>query len=92
VSKLPGDVKKRKDAKKAAEQATRTLDQNLVEKKSLVHVIPYSERTFCHASIEWLVATDQVNNPISFDHFYRLYSTIPFHSPYKLFNTQNFRK
>lgn len=53
--KLPLDVKSRNDA---AKQATQTLDQDLVEKKSSV---PYSNKSFLQASIEWLVATDQVN-------------------------------
>ncbi|KAN0118457.1 hypothetical protein V8E52_005187, partial [Russula decolorans] len=56
TSKLPGDIKK---CKEAAELATRTLDQDLVEKKSLAHVTPYSDKLFCQASVEWLVATDQ---------------------------------
>ncbi|KAN0105148.1 hypothetical protein V8E52_011310 [Russula decolorans] len=56
TSKLPGDIKKRKEA---AELATRMLNQDLVEKKSLAHVAPYSNKLFCQASVEWLVATDQ---------------------------------
>ena len=86
TSKLPGDIKKHKEAE---EQATWTLDQDLVEKKSLACIIPYSEQLFHRTSIEWLVATDQVNSLVSFRlHFYRLHT--PFCSPYKLFNTQNF--
>jgi hypothetical protein len=86
MSKLPGDVKKRK---KAAEQATRMLDRDLVEKKLSAHVIPYSDKLFRRASIEWLVAMDQVNNSISFG---LIDSHTPFRSLYRLFNTQNFRK
>jgi hypothetical protein len=56
-SKLPGDVKKRKAA---AEVATRTLDRDLTEKKVAERVVPYSDRAFRQAMIEWLVATDQV--------------------------------
>jgi hypothetical protein len=63
MSKLPGDVKKRKEA---TELATRTLDQDLVEKKSSAHVTPYSDKLFCQSSVEWLIATDQVNNLVSF--------------------------
>ena len=63
MSKLPVDVKKRKEA---TEQATRTLDQDLVKKKLSDHVIPYSDKLFHQAAIEWLVATDQVNNLVSF--------------------------
>ena len=54
ISKLPGDVKRRKAA---AEVQTRTLDRDLREKKAAVR---YTEKAFRKASIEWLVATDQV--------------------------------
>ena len=57
MSKLPGDVKKRKES---AEEVTRTLDPHLREKKG---VVPYSDKLFRRAVIEWLVATDQVGNP-----------------------------
>ena len=57
MSKLPGDVKKHKEA---TEQAMRMLDQDLVEKKQSAHFIPYSDKLFRRASVEWLVATDQV--------------------------------
>jgi len=56
-SKLPGDVAARK---KKAEQAQRTLDASLVEKKLTKKVVPYSDRLFKTAAIQWLVATDQV--------------------------------
>jgi len=56
-SKLPGDVAARK---KKAEQAQRTLDASLVEKKLAKKVVPYSDRLFKTAAIQWLVATDQV--------------------------------
>jgi trans-aconitate methyltransferase len=59
-SKLPGDVKKRKAAKAAAEVATRTLDRDLTEKKIAERVVPYSDQAFRRAIIEWLVSTDQV--------------------------------
>lgn len=59
LSKLPGDIKKRKAA---AEEVTRTLDHDLREKKLSERVIPYSDKLFRRAAIEWLVATDQVRN------------------------------
>jgi hypothetical protein len=62
VSKLPGDVKKRKEA---SEQAARTLDQDFVEKKLADRVISYSDRLFRQAAIEWLVATDQARLSVS---------------------------
>ncbi|KAG6893644.1 hypothetical protein C0993_000600, partial [Termitomyces sp. T159_Od127] len=55
-SKLPGDVKK---CKTDAEHAVQTLDQDLREKKLNEHVIKYTDKVFCKAAIEWLVATDQ---------------------------------
>ena len=55
-SKLPGDVKKRKVA---AETVTRTLDCDLRERKLADRVLPYSDKLFQQAAIEWLVATDQ---------------------------------
>jgi hypothetical protein len=58
VSKLPGDVKKRKAA---AEEATRTLDRDLVERKHSERVVPYSDKLFRQVMVEWLVATDQVS-------------------------------
>ncbi len=63
MSKLPGNIKKHK---KAAEQATQTLDKDLVENKQSAHVIPYSDQAFCQASIEWLIATDQIKNSVLF--------------------------
>ena len=56
-SKLPGDVAA---CKKKAEQAQRTLNASLVEKKLAKKVVPYSDRLFKTAAIQWLVATDQV--------------------------------
>jgi hypothetical protein len=43
-----------------AEKAQRTIDGDLVEKKMADRVVPYSDKGFRQASIEWLVATDQV--------------------------------
>jgi hypothetical protein len=58
-SKLPGDIKKRKAA---AELVTRTLDRDLREKKLAERVVPYTDKLFRQAAIEWLVATDQVSH------------------------------
>ncbi|KAF8802673.1 hypothetical protein BYT27DRAFT_7111869, partial [Phlegmacium glaucopus] len=55
-SRLPGDIKKRKVA---AELVTQTLDRNLREKKLTEQVVPYTDKAFHQAAIEWLVATDQ---------------------------------
>jgi hypothetical protein len=59
VSKLPGDIKKRKAA---AEQATRTLDDDVVEMPPSEQIIPYSDKLFRRVALQWLVATDQVCN------------------------------
>jgi hypothetical protein len=61
VSKLPGDVKKRKEA---AEEVTRTLDRDLQEKRTPEWVAPYSDKHFHQAAVEWIAATDQVSNLI----------------------------
>jgi hypothetical protein len=55
--KLLGDITARK---KKAEQAQRTLDADLVEKKLAKRVVPYSDQLFKTAAIQWLVSTDQV--------------------------------
>jgi hypothetical protein len=62
ISKLPGDIKKRKAAV-AAEEMTRTLDHDLIERKPSERVIPYSNKLFRQVAVEWVAATDQVWNP-----------------------------
>jgi hypothetical protein len=57
LSKLLGDVKRRKEA---AEEVIRTLDPDLRERK--IERIPYSHKIFHQAAVEWLVATDQVSD------------------------------
>lgn len=61
MSKLPGDVKKRKDA---AKEVVRTLDRHLTEKKVSERVVPFSDKLFLQTAIEWLIATDQVSHSI----------------------------
>jgi hypothetical protein len=61
LSKLPGDIKKRK---KEEEEVNRTLDRHFTEKKMSERVIHYSDKLFRQAAVEWLVATDQVCNSI----------------------------
>jgi hypothetical protein len=85
LSKLPGDNKKRKEA---AEEVTRTLDRDLREKKVSERVVPYSDKLFRRAAIEWLVATDQVVNSIQC----LIFHSINFlRSPFKLLNIPNSR-
>ncbi|KAG2346964.1 hypothetical protein BDR05DRAFT_877854 [Suillus weaverae] len=55
-SMLPGDIKARKEK---AEQAQQTINSHLTECKLAERVIPYSDKLFKRAAIEWLVATDQ---------------------------------
>ena len=59
---LPGDVKAHK---KKAERAQQAIDSHLTECKLADWVIPYSDKLFKKAAIEWLVATDQVRQPSS---------------------------
>jgi len=55
---LPEDVRLQKSE---AEEATRTLDGDLRERPSK-RVIPYSDKRFHRAAVEWLAATDQVSH------------------------------
>jgi len=54
---LPGDVQARNVK---ARKENQMLDKHLTEKKPSEHVVPYSDKIFGQAAIEWLVATDQV--------------------------------
>lgn len=60
MSKLPGDVKKRKAD---VEETTRTLDRDFREKMHSERDISYSDKLFRRKAIEWLLATDQVSSP-----------------------------
>ena len=60
MSKLPGDVKR---CKEAEEHVIRTLDPDFREKK-IEQRIPYLNKSFHRAAVEWLVATDQVSTSI----------------------------
>jgi hypothetical protein len=60
-SMLPGDVKARKD-----NATQRSINAHLIERKLAERVVPYSDRLFKQAAIEWLVATDQVCPSIEF--------------------------
>jgi len=59
-SMLPGDVKARKE--NATQQS---INAHLTERKLGERVVPYSDKLFKKAAIEWLVATDQVRLPFS---------------------------
>jgi hypothetical protein len=59
-SKLPEDIKQRKIAATAATQ--RILDRHLSEQNVTERLVPYSNKLFRQTAIEWVVATDQVNN------------------------------
>ena len=61
MSKLPRDIKKRKEA---AEEVTRTLNRDLQEKGTPEWVAPYLDKHFHQAAVEWTAATDQVGNLI----------------------------
>ncbi|KAF8467515.1 hypothetical protein DFH94DRAFT_598642, partial [Russula ochroleuca] len=55
LSKLPGDIKKHKQA---TEEVHHTLDCDLQEISECI-VAPYSNRLFHRTAVEWLAATDQ---------------------------------
>ncbi|KAI0040533.1 hypothetical protein FA95DRAFT_1502712 [Auriscalpium vulgare] len=64
LSKLPADVKARKEHQKQATQSR--LDPHLQEKPVTERVVPYSDKLFRNAAIQWLIETNQ---PIqAFDH------------------------
>jgi hypothetical protein len=54
---LAGDIATRK---KENDQAQHTIDAHLTECKLADRVLPYSDKTFKKAAIQWLVSTDQV--------------------------------
>ncbi|KAG2033417.1 hypothetical protein BDR03DRAFT_824198, partial [Suillus americanus] len=56
ASKLPGDVKAEKE--KAA-QAQQSINAHMTEQKLSERVVPYSDKLFKKAAVEWLIATDQ---------------------------------
>jgi hypothetical protein len=58
---LPSDVKAHKEAVKTANREEQgTLDPHLQEIPRAERTIPYSEKIFRDAAIEWLISTDQV--------------------------------
>ncbi|KAG2338578.1 hypothetical protein BDR05DRAFT_849379, partial [Suillus weaverae] len=56
TSKLPGNVKAEKE--KAA-QAQQNISVHMTERKLSERVVPYSDKLFKKAAVEWLVATDR---------------------------------
>ncbi|KAF8481671.1 hypothetical protein DFH94DRAFT_609267, partial [Russula ochroleuca] len=56
LSKLPGDVKKCKEADREVQH---TLDCDLREKDPEQVVVPYSDKLFRQTAVKWVVATDQ---------------------------------
>ena len=59
---LPGDVKAHK---KKTERAQQAINSHLAECKLTERIVPYSDKLFKKAAIEWLMATDQVHLPSS---------------------------
>ncbi|KAF9457303.1 hypothetical protein BDZ94DRAFT_1175853, partial [Collybia nuda] len=65
-SKLPNDVKARKNEVNSGESSQTTLIPHLKDLPVKEKIIPYTDALFREAAIEWLIATDQ---PIAaFDH------------------------
>jgi len=58
-SKLPQDIKKWKSE---ADTTSQTLDSDLTEQKFKAWVVPYTDKNFSQAAIEWLVAMFQVKH------------------------------
>jgi hypothetical protein len=53
---LAGDIAARK---KENEQTQHTIDAHLTQRKLADRVLPYSDKAFKKAAIQWLIATDQ---------------------------------
>ena len=61
-SKLPKVVKARKAAQEAEDRSKQSsLNLHLKERPTTETSIPYSDSLFREATIEWLIATDQVS-------------------------------
>jgi hypothetical protein len=56
-SMLPGDIKDHKEKVVHAQQA---INSHLTKRKLVEWVVPYSDKLFKTAAIEWLIAMDQV--------------------------------
>ncbi|KIM77741.1 hypothetical protein PILCRDRAFT_47046, partial [Piloderma croceum F 1598] len=65
-SMLPGDVKARKEK---AEHTQQTINSHLTERKLSERVLPYSDKQFKKAAIEWLVSTDQPIQALEYPKF-----------------------
>ncbi|KAF9226058.1 hypothetical protein BS17DRAFT_697772, partial [Gyrodon lividus] len=59
-SKLPDDVKARKTAATAKNMRQGTLDDHVWEIGPGEHILPYTDKLFCEAAVEWLITTNQV--------------------------------
>ncbi|KAG2131867.1 hypothetical protein BD769DRAFT_1355105, partial [Suillus cothurnatus] len=55
-SMLPGDIK---DHKEKAVHAQQAINSHLTKRKLVEWVVPYSDKLFKTAAIEWLIAMDQ---------------------------------
>ncbi|KIM71365.1 hypothetical protein PILCRDRAFT_28906, partial [Piloderma croceum F 1598] len=55
-SMLPGDVKA---CKEKAERTQQTINSHLTERKLSERVLPYTDKQFKKAAIEWLISTNQ---------------------------------
>jgi hypothetical protein len=83
---LAGDIAARK---KENEQAQHTIDSHLTERKLTDRVLPYSDKAFRKAAIQWLIATDQVCcSPRN----YIFTAELNFYSLFRLLNIRSFRK
>ncbi|KAF8838872.1 hypothetical protein BDN67DRAFT_906583, partial [Paxillus ammoniavirescens] len=58
-SKLPNDVKARKTATVTENMRQGTLDEHVREIKPGEHVLPYTDKLFHEAAVEWLITTNQ---------------------------------
>lgn len=61
-SKLPDDIKLRKEAFAKVTERQKTLNSHLKDMSKEERVIKYSELVFERASVDWLIGTDQVGS------------------------------
>lgn len=80
---LPENVTARKTATAVANTTQGTLDDHVKEIELGEQVVPYSDKLFREAAVEWLISTNQVSSPTLSD-----FNTDKFLSQSKLLTTQ----
>ncbi|KAG2746661.1 hypothetical protein P692DRAFT_20738482, partial [Suillus brevipes Sb2] len=74
-SMLPPDVKEQKNAAAVANARQDSLDPHLHEVQPREHVLPYSDKLFREAAIEWLASTNQPIQAVDHPSFKKMIDT-----------------